>query len=655
MTDPEGRPTAEPAASDGAGGGAAEPEDVGASDVVVEWTERVRTTARAVVRETITESAVARAVRLAFLRANTLALRGYFRLVPGEQHRILLLTVAIGVVCGFAAVAFHVAIQRSERGLIDRALNAPGWWFVPATIALSTLGSLAVGVFLERVMPEARGSGIPQVKIAYAMKSGQIRLRHALGKAVACVVQIGTGASLGREGPTVYICAGIASTLGRWFAISPENQRRLLPVGTAAGIAAAFNTPIAAVTFTIEELVGDLDQTVLSGVVVAAAVAAIIERTVLGAHPIFSLQHPYELQHTSSLLVFALIGCAAAVVGHLFVRSLLTLRLRFRQSKQVPGWARPAVGGFVTGVLAAGFFAVFHARGVSGGGYSALAQALGGELPLDLLVAFCLVKVVATVFSYASGGAGGIFAPTLFIGGMLGGAFGGLDRWLLGHADVELGAFALVGMGALFASVIRAPITSLLIIFEMTNGYGLILPLMIANSIAYLLSRSWQHDSIYEALLEQDGVRLPPPGGAGAALSALTVRDAMTTINIVTLSSAATVRAACEGLRSGHSMLPVLSPDGRFVGLVSEAHLRRRLAEGAGDAVVNDEVIIQESLRPGQLMLEAVVRMNTTGLRQMAVVEEADDGVLVGIFAMSDVIRAHAGAAGQHRESHAAG
>ncbi len=334
-----------------------------------------------------------------------------------------------------------------------------------------------------------------------------MRLRDSVGKFLIGAIQLGSGSSLGREGPTVQICVGVASLLGRITRVSPKALRRLIPVGAAAGIAAAFNAPIAAVTFTIEEVVGNLDQAILSGVIIAAALAAVIERSVLGEHPIFSIPQPYGLDHASSLAIYALLGVAAAVASVAFTDSLLALRKWFHTSR-LPPWARPGVGGLVTGALAAVAWWKLGSRGVTGGGYDTLSEALTGSVSVKIMVVLCLMKLVATVFSYGSGGAGGIFAPALFIGGMLGGAIGKLDSTLLHHTGEPIGAFALVGMGAVFAGIIRAPMTSVLIIIEMTSGYSLILPLMLANMTAYILARHWRPTPIYEALLEQDGVNL---------------------------------------------------------------------------------------------------------------------------------------------------
>ena len=430
-------------------------------------------------------------------------------MTPTEPQRLLALTVISGGFCGLAAVAFHISIGKVSDLLINRAQAAPHFHWIYLTILTPTLGGLLAGLALHYWVPGAVGSGIPQVKFAYARHAGRVPMRDAVGKFVLGVVQIGSGASLGREGPTVQICAGISTLLGRAASLSRQNRRRMASVGVAAGIAAAFNAPIAAVTFTLEEIIGDLDQTMLSGVIVAAAIAAVVERSILGQHPVLESQRSYTLGSASSLLSYAVLGLLSAIASVAFTDSLLGLRQRFKQFTAVPKWVHPAIGGAATGALAVVGLALLKTDGITGGGYQTLAQALTGSLTVKVMLGLCVLKLAATVCSYASGGVGGIFAPALFIGGMLGGAIGWLDVVVFHHPSNEIGAFALVGMGAVFAGTIRAPMTSVLIIFEMTGGYGLILPLMVANMSAYALARYWRHTPIYEALLEQDGVVLP--------------------------------------------------------------------------------------------------------------------------------------------------
>ena len=431
------------------------------------------------------------------------------RRAPNERQRLLAVTIIAGGVCGLAAVAFHLSIAWLESLMIDRANSAPGHSWIFWTILTPALGGLFAGVGLTYFAPAAAGSGIPQVKVAYAMRSGLVTARETIGKFILCATQIGAGASLGLEGPTVQICAGVSSLLARAARLSPTNCRRMASVGMAAGIAAAFNAPIAAITFTLEELIGDLDQTMLSGVIVAAALAAVVEHTILGNSPVFHVQRTYTLINASSLVWYALLGLLAALVSVAFTDSLLWLRAQFKRLTAVPRWIHPAIGGSATGSLAVLALYLFHMNGIAGDPYKTLTLALTGTMPVVFMAAFCVLKLAATVCSYSSGGSGGIFAPALFMGAMLGGSVGYLDVIVFHHSTDAIGAFAVVGMGAVFAGIVRAPMTSILIVFEMTGGYGLVLPLMIANMSAFALARHWRHVPIYEALLAQDGIVLP--------------------------------------------------------------------------------------------------------------------------------------------------
>src|SRR5688572_21129837 len=242
------------------------------------------------------------------------------RFAPTEAQRTFGVTLLVGAGCGLLAVAFHLTIVAADGLLISRAQRAAQPWWVMATLLSPTLGGLLVGVVLARYFPAARGSGIPQVKAAYELRTERIRLRDGVAKFFLTSLQVGSGASLGREGPTVHMCAALSSALGRWFALSPRSVRRLLPVGCAAGIAAAFNAPIAAVTFTVEEIVGRLDQTVLSGVVVAAALAAVIEHSVLGSHSVFTLAHAVGMESASAVPFYALLGLLAGFASLGFSR-----------------------------------------------------------------------------------------------------------------------------------------------------------------------------------------------------------------------------------------------------------------------------------------------------------------------------------------------
>ena len=564
-----------------------------------------------------------------------------------ERHKLFALTGIIGGFCGLAAVAFHLTINLVTRLAIDPAMRAPGHAWILLTLIVPLLGGLISGALLQYVAPNARGSGIPQVKVAYAGRSGPLRLRDSIGKFFISALQIGTGSSLGREGPTVQICAGIASRVGKLAGISSQNVRRLLPVGAAAGIAAAFNAPIAAVTFTIEEVVGTLDQTVLSGVVVAAAFAAIVERSVLGVQPVFEVPKPYGLEHVSSLLLYAALGLVAAGLALLFTESLLGLRKRFKGARH--RWAHPAVGGLATGALAVVAMGALGASGVTGGGYTTLAAALAGKLAVAVLVPLCLLKLAATVFSYSSGGAGGIFAPALFIGAMAGGAMGALDMALFHHSSDALGAFALVGMGAVFAGIIRAPITSVLIIIEMTGGYSLILPLMIANMLAYGIARHYRPTPIYEALLEQDGVSLDERTLAEDLEGVLLHQVPLDTAPYVTFDRTAGVRELLDSLskRTRQEVFPVL--DGRrLVGIIALEDLVGVAGQPHLEGLVNAADVMRP---PIALSLDDSVRaafeaMLSQGIRELPVTDA--EGAIIGFVDETSIAHAYIAArAGQ--------
>ncbi len=554
--------------------------------------------------------------------------------------------MAIGVVCGLVAVAFHEAIRLGETAFVAFARRDTSRMWIVWTLVFPTAGALIAGVLLTRFFPDARGSGIPQVKAAYAGKRGRVRLRDGIAKFFLAALQIGSGASLGREGPTVQICAAVASALGRLARVSPQAQRKMLPVGAAAGIAAAFNAPIAAVTFTIEEIIGKLDETLLSGVIIAAALAAVIERSILGAHPVFEGPVHHGLDDARSLLIYAVLGLAAGLTSIAFTDLLLHLRMWFRKLRRVPEWARPALGGLMTGAVAVITLLLVATPGVTGGGYETLGKALSASLGIKVMLVLCIAKLVATCFSYSSGGVGGIFAPVLFIGAMLGGAFGWLDVTLFHHPKETAAAFALVGMGAVFSGSIRAPMTSVLIIVEMTSGYELILPLMIANMSAYLMARRFRRQPIYEALLAQDGVTFEGDHLV-AALDHFALKDVVSSDRaFVTFEHH--VRAP-EILRiarepSWQTVFPVINHDGRVVGIITQEELR----------ILADEPELLPLTNASDLMRAAVTctirdslrcaleRMRLERIRELPVVDDqervigfVDEGALAHLYLAS--------------------
>jgi CIC family chloride channel protein len=563
------------------------------------------------------------------------------RLVPTESQRLLLLTVLIGCACGLVAVLFHVAIGWLSAHTVEWALGRTGAARVGWTLAIPTLGALLSGWVLYRFVPLARGSGIPQVKVAYARRGARLRLRDSIGKLFVATVQVGTGSSLGREGPTVQICAGVAASLGRLFGVSPQNQRRLIPVGAAAGIAAAFNAPIAAVTFTIEEIVGALDQTVLSGVIVAAAVAAVVERSVLGVHPLLPFNEPPDGFRASSLTLYAALGVLAALVAVTFHDALLSVRNWYRARRALPDWLAPATGALATAVLALVAWYALGSSGVTGGGYVSLSKALAGTLPVRVLIGLCVLKVIATTLSYSSGGAGGVFAPALFIGAMLGGAMGMLDERVFDHAASTRGAFALVGMGAVFAGLIRAPMTSVLIIIEMTSGYSLALPLMIANMTAYGLARALRPEGLYEALLRQDGITLEQHASGRVDVELAALVDAHRDFSVLQPGMSGRSMLERASGSAAQQVFPVLDADERLVGLVTLDDVTFLAAETELDLVVTVSDVMHPpvALRAEDDLRTAFEAMIANDMRELPVVDAT--GRVLGLIDEPRIARAY--------------
>jgi chloride channel protein, CIC family len=430
-----------------------------------------------------------------------------------ENQLFLTLTIVIGIIAGLAAVLFTVAIDQVSHRLFGLAPSRLRLFAVPPLV------SIATGVLLAKVFPEVRGSGVPQTEAAYHLAGGVIPARVPLGKFVTGVVCIGSGHSMGREGPSVQIGAGLASVAGRWLRLSPQRVRDLVPVGAAGALAAAFNTPVAAVLFALEEIIGDMNAALIGSTVVASVAAVIVERSILGNEPLFHVP-TYRLVHPAELFAYALLGISGGVVSLVFCKGLLAARKLFARLPPRTRILQPAIGGLIIGAI------LLYTPPVMGVGYEYVDQALNGGLLLKTMAILCFMKLAATIASYASGNAGGIFAPSLYIGAMAGGTVGLIVHRIAPFPTGDAGAYALVGMGTLFAGIIRAPMTSVFMIFEITQDYQILVPLMVANLLSIVISKRYQPVPVYHALLLQDGIHLPAPA-ARAERAVKTARHVM--------------------------------------------------------------------------------------------------------------------------------
>jgi CIC family chloride channel protein len=420
------------------------------------------------------------------------------RLRLRENQLFLSATIVIGILAGLAAVLFTLAIDQVGHRLFGLAPSRLRLFAVPPLVSVGT------GILLAKVFPDVRGSGVPQTEAAYHLAGGVIPARVPFGKFFTGVLCIGSGHSMGREGPSVQIGAGLASVAGRWLRLSPERVRDLVPVGAAGALAAAFNTPVAAVLFALEEIIGDMNASLIGSTVVASVAAVIVERSILGNEPLFHVP-TYRLVHPAELVAYAALGIAGGILSLMFCKGLLATRTLFARLPPRTRILQPAIGGLIIGGI------LVYAPAIMGVGYEYVDQALNGGLLLKTMAILCLLKLGATVVSYASGNAGGIFAPSLYIGAMAGGTLGMIVHRVAPFPTGDPGAYALVGMGTLFAGIIRAPMTSVFMIFEITQDYQILVPLMVANLLSVVISRRYQPVPVYHALLLQDGIHLPSP------------------------------------------------------------------------------------------------------------------------------------------------
>ncbi len=425
---------------------------------------------------------------------------GVAGLAPAREERLfLLLSIFIGIISGLLVVSFRMAIEWLTVLLQG---SAPGPHQIRLVLA-PALAGIVIAVLTRYVFPQVRGSGVNQTKAALYIHNGYISIRTMLGKFLLASLAIGSGHSLGPEDPSLQIGAGVASFISRRVGLSRERLRIFAPVGAAAGLAAAFNAPISAILFVIEEVIGQWTSAVLGSVVLSAVSAVVVARWFWGAEPMFRIPS-VNLRDPRELLAYAVLGIVGGAASLGFARALGYLRPALRRQ---PGWfqmMQPALAGLLVGGI--GYFGLPQ---VMGAGYSTIDQAMHGQFAFKMLLLLALFKIIATTVSFSSGTPGGMFAPTLFIGAMLGASVGSFEKIFFPSLTGSVGSYALVGMGVLFAAFLRAPLTSVFMVLEVSGNYSIILPVILANTIAYLFSRALQPVPVFELFTHQDGLYLP--------------------------------------------------------------------------------------------------------------------------------------------------
>jgi len=496
---------------------------------------------------------------------------GLLRSVFREERFFLILSVFIGIFSGLAVVCFRFAIDWCRIYLLGS-----GYTLSPARMLLApSLAGLVIAVLVIHVFPQARGSGVNQTKAALYIYNGYIPLRTAIGKFITAALAIGSGHSLGPEDPSLQIGASLASALGRRMRLSRDRMRLIAPVGAAAGLAAAFNAPISAVLFVIEEVIGRWTAGILGSVVLSAVSSVVVMRWFLGSESLFRIP-AVQLERPSELIAYSILGVVSGFASVAFSSGIATLR---PWCKSLPRWTQyfqPALAGLLIGLIA-----VLGAPQVMGAGYQYIDEAMHGQFTWQMLGILAGLKIVATLLSFVSGTPGGMFAPTLFIGAMLGAAVGGAEHVLLPHLSGSPGTYALVGMGVLFAGFLRAPMTSVFMVLEVSGNYSIILPVMVANTFAYVISRGLRPVPIFDVLTRQDGLDLPSMEEQREE-GILHVEDAMRPATGLVLDGEETLEHALQGLdeKSPEALLVRLHPTGWST--VTEQELETMIKEGKG-------------------------------------------------------------------------
>ncbi|MAE95967.1 MAG: chloride channel protein [Deltaproteobacteria bacterium] len=569
-----------------------------------------------------------------------------------------LFMVMVGIACGlagaFGAVVFRLLIRLFQGAffggaegvgaVLDEGLLAEAGdpraisqtlkpWLL---VLVPAAGGLIVGPLVYFFAREAKGHGVPEVMEAVALRGGIMRPRVVAVKTLASAISIGSGGSVGREGPIVQIGSAIGSVIGQMLGVPARQLRTIVGCGAAAGIAATFNAPIAGALFAVEVIVGDFAVTQFSPIVISAVVATVVSRYFLGNHPAFAVPE-YDLQGPLELFPCMLVGILAGLVGTAFVRFLYFSDDVFARVP-LPEWAKASVGGLCIGALALMFP---HVLGV---GYSTIGDALAGNLPIALLGVLLGVKILATSITIGSGGSGGIFAPSLFLGAMTGGFFGKLiGQWFPAQTS-ESGAYALITMGAMVAATTHAPLSAIIIIFELTQTIDIIPPVMAACVLSSLVAMFLSTDSIYTEKLRRRGVDIHQQDDPNV-LKSLFVRDIIDEEPPVLRSGSGLDEILTLIVETNYTEIFVVDEERRLLGAVYFSELRRVLLEQehlralvvAGDLLVTGRATVQ-----GTDNLDTVMQiLSSENVEAIAVTDPEDPGRLVGCVHRRDVIHAH--------------
>ncbi len=559
---------------------------------------------------------------------------GAFQKLP-PQARTITATAIFGLAAGLIAVAFHLAIHTIYEHGIEHLAHQSTPRFLIGSFLLITLTSGIAGWLLTQFCSDAAGSGIPQVKLAFWRDFGVIPWRVVWVKFIGGALTVGGGSSLGREGPSVQLAAGLASNLSGVLGTPKHLRRPAAAAGAAAGLAAAFNTPIAAVTFVLEEIIGDLNSRMLGGVLLASVLGALVAHALLGAQPSFTLVSPGAPDWLGYALT-PVVAAVATLAGCWFQRFSLGLRARNKRPHRLPAWSRVMLGGVAVWAIGAAVFVNTGHLGVFSLGYDDLSAALNGNMVWHAAALLLVAKLAATAICYGLGGCGGIFAPTLFFGGMAGAALAGLASLVMPLTGADQVTLAVVGMCACLGGVVRAPVTGILIVFEMTHEFALVPALIVAALVSQSLARWINRENFYEEVLAQDGhhvERIAPPRSLRTWMELPAARIANFTPVIATDLAPDALRRLLASSR--HERFPVVV-EGRLKGVIERRATEAALRDGRPAPVETVATCTADTtLREVQSRL-----IESPGQLEVVLDQMGPEGRVVGIVTLHDILRA---------------
>lgn len=564
------------------------------------------------------------------------------------------LALSIGIISGLGAIGFRYLIAFFHNLFFHQELSFyyDSSSYVSSPLGLfifiaPMIGGLLVGLLTYYLAREAKGHGVPEVMSAVVANEGKIRPRVSIVKSFASALSIGSGASAGREGPIVQIGAGAGSTIGQYLKLSAQDTRTLLACGACGGIAATFNTPIGGVIFALELILIEFKTRSFIPLVVSSVFASLISRTFLRSNePAFGMELSYSLVSPYELIFYLLLGLIAGIVGMIFIRSLYGTESFFDKLK-IPDYIKPMIGGLSVGIIGLLCIWKFGHYFIFGVGYAATSDVLAGTIKSELLPLFALLailiflKIFATSLSLGSGGSGGVFAPSLFIGAMVGGAFGIVVNILYPSITAPYSAYALVGMAAVFAGTSRATLTAIIILFEMTLNYSIILPLMFACVVSDALSTVLSKETIYTKKIIKRGIRYPYEREADI-LEMLFVKDFMRT-NVKTVNEEMSVGEVTGIiLHTGLQVFPVLNKKDDLIGIVTYSDLIEPIEQNKLDVLVKD-IDIKEmvTIYPDETLKRALKQVVLGDYDCLMVVDRNAPKKLVGLLSRSDIISAY--------------